>query len=137
MSDERIRAAVRAALETAGGPAGVSDVIDQATEISLRRWRSYDRRARQRRPTDADKIEDLAKGLRDAFEPDRNLVGPLMAEYRWSAQAVAAVLLQEAAQRTIRLPPQPLTTARAADDHPGAGGPRRRRWERMRFRYGR
>lgn len=97
MDDEQLRADVRAALESAWGPAGMPETLDRATEISLRRWNSFERRSKQRRPTPADRIEDLAKGLRDAFEPDRSLVGPLMAEYRSSARAVAAVL-QEAAQ---------------------------------------
>jgi hypothetical protein len=85
------RAAVRAALESAGGPAGRPETIDRATDVSLRRWESFHRRHRRRASRD-DRIEDLAKGLRDAFEPDRHLVGPMMTEYRASARAVASVL---------------------------------------------
>lgn len=90
--DERTRAAVRAALESAWGPAGQPEVLDRATTISLRRWQSFDRRKRRRGASLDDRIEDLAKGLRDAFESDRRLVGPLMSEYRASARAVALVL---------------------------------------------
>jgi hypothetical protein len=94
MDGEQIRKAVRAALESAWGPAGTPEVLDCATDISLRRWRSFDRRCKTRQPTTEDRIEDLAKGIRDAFEPDRRLVGPMMTEYRASAAAAAAVLLQ-------------------------------------------
>ncbi|GAB3279064.1 hypothetical protein GCM10027589_05450 [Actinocorallia lasiicapitis] len=94
MDDAQIREAVRAALQSAWGPAGRPEVLDRATDISLRRWRSFDRRNGRRRPTTSDRIEDLAKGIRDAFEADRRLVGPMMTEYRASAEAAAAVLLQ-------------------------------------------
>lgn len=39
-----------------------------------------------------DRIEDLAVGLRDAFETDRRLVGPMMTHYRCVAKALAGVL---------------------------------------------
>lgn len=69
-------------------PAGRSQMID----IGLRRWRSFERRNKRKRPTLDDRVEDLAEGLRDAFEPDRRLVGPLMHHYRCVAKAMASVL---------------------------------------------
>jgi hypothetical protein len=98
--EERARAAVRAALESARGPAGQAETLDQATEISLRRWRSFDRRSGRRRASADDRIEDLAKGLRDAFESNPRLVGPLMSEYRASARAVAQALDPDAPDRS-------------------------------------
>jgi hypothetical protein len=42
-------------------------------------WRDFEAR-----------VEDLAKGLRDAFEADRQLVGPLMEDYRVLARTLGA-----------------------------------------------
>jgi hypothetical protein len=55
-----------------------------------RRWRSYARRARRPGPvTSRQRVEDLAKWLRDRFEPSRALAGPLTAPGPGlSAQAV-------------------------------------------------
>ena len=69
-------------------PARRSQMID----IGLRRWRSFERRNKRKRPTLDDRIEDLAEGLRDAFEPDRRMVGPLMQHYRCIAKTMASVL---------------------------------------------
>lgn len=69
-------------------PDGRSRMID----IGLRRWRSFERRNKRKRPTLDDRVEDLALGLRDAFEPDRRLVGPMMMDYRCVAKAMATVL---------------------------------------------
>ncbi len=40
------------------------------------------------------RLEDLAKGLRDHFEPDPKMVGPLMEDYRYLASCIASVLLR-------------------------------------------
>ncbi len=61
-------------------------------DIGLRRWRSFERRNKRKYPTRDHRVEDLAEGLRDAFEPDRKMVGPLMHHYRCVAEAMAAVL---------------------------------------------
>jgi hypothetical protein len=37
----------------------------------------------------AARTEDLAKGLRDAYESDRALTGPLMQDYRYLAADLA------------------------------------------------
>ena len=60
--------------------------------VALRRWRSFDRRSKRKSSTREERIEDLAKGLRDAVERDPRLVGPLMEDYRHVARTLAGVL---------------------------------------------
>jgi hypothetical protein len=69
-------------------PDGRSRMID----IGLRRWRSFERRNKRKHPTLDDRVEDIALGLRHAFEPDRRLGGPMMMHYRCVAKAMATVL---------------------------------------------
>lgn len=57
--------------------------------IALRRWNSFSRRSRGRAPADSVRIEDLAKGLRDICEERRELVGPLIEDYRHLAAVLA------------------------------------------------
>jgi hypothetical protein len=76
----------------AGCPVAGPKGRDQLAKTALRRWRSFRRRARERRPSDDARIEDLAKGLRDAIEADRRLVGALMEDYRYLARVLASVL---------------------------------------------
>ena len=56
-----------------------------------RRWASQGRRLRSS-ASRVERIEDLAKGLRDRLEGDRHLVGPLMEDYRSLARRLADVL---------------------------------------------
>jgi len=70
------------------GPAGRERMV----EVGLRRWRSFQRRNRRRSWARGDRIEDLAKGLRDAVEPEPRLAGPILADYRCVAEAIAAVV---------------------------------------------
>jgi hypothetical protein len=61
--------------------------------IAVRRWRSFGRRSgHPRQATHAERVEDLAKGLRDRFEVDPSLTGPLLEDYRHLAVRLAAVL---------------------------------------------
>jgi hypothetical protein len=86
---------VVAAEHQSGSPiAGHDDSVRQETaRIALRRWRSFARRTQHpERITHADRIEDLAKGLRDHFERKPALTGPLMADYRHLADRLADVL---------------------------------------------
>ena len=62
--------------------------------VAVRRWRSFDRRSKRKPSTREERIEDLAKGLRDAVERDPRLVGPLMEDYRHMARTLAGVLDQ-------------------------------------------
>jgi hypothetical protein len=74
-----------------GCPVAGGDADDTAT-VALRRWRSFDRRGPAKRATFEDRVEDLAKGLRDRFEADPAMVGPLMEDYRHLASCLAPVL---------------------------------------------
>ena len=65
--------------------------------VALRRWRSFPRRVGRRPRTVEARSADLAMGLRAAFESDRRLVGPLLADYRHVAQVMGEVLLAHTA----------------------------------------
>jgi hypothetical protein len=71
-----------------GGPDEGSDV--RIAEIARRRWASQARRLRPGADHDR-RVEDLAKGLVAAFEPDPRLIGPEIADYRFVARLLAAV----------------------------------------------
>ncbi len=98
-----------AAASSVGCPvAGQSD--DDHAEIAataLRRWFASERRLKPA-ASYAERVEDLAKGLRDRFESDPSLVGPLMEDYRWLALQIAD---------TISLPaesgPRPASTSQS------------------------
>ena len=77
-----------------GCPAAGQDAGSRqdTARVALRRWRSFDRRSKRKPATREERSEDLAKGLRDASERDRRLVGPLMEDYRHLARTLAAVL---------------------------------------------
>jgi hypothetical protein len=75
-----------------GCPLAHPSARSQMIVLGLRRWRSFERRNTHKRPTLDDRVEDLAVGLRDAFEPERKLVGPMMQHYRCIAKAMATVL---------------------------------------------
>ena len=62
--------------------------IDEIVDVGWRRWSSYDRRRKARRSAAGARVEDLAKGLRDAFESEPRLAGPLMDDYRFLAQTL-------------------------------------------------
>jgi hypothetical protein len=65
----------------------------EMVEVAIRRWRSFSRRsAHPERATQADRVADLAKGLRDRLEITPALTGPLMEDYRHLAARLAAVL---------------------------------------------
>ena len=87
--------AVAQAQHLSGSPvAGHDDANRRETvEVAIRRWRSFSRRSRHpERATHAERVEDLAKGLRDRFEITPALTGPLMEDYRHLAAELAAVL---------------------------------------------
>ncbi|MCW3820842.1 hypothetical protein ONA91_41120 [Micromonospora sp. DR5-3] len=80
-------------LRAAGSPLlRTSEQGERIAKVAFRRWRSFDRRSRVRRPSRADRIRDLAHGLADALEADPRLVGPLMRDYECLAKAFAAVI---------------------------------------------
>lgn len=87
--------AVVEAEQLSGCPVAGHDVSArrEIAELAARRWRSFGRRsAHGGRATLAERAEDLAKGLRDRFEDDPALAGPLMEDYRHLAARLAAVL---------------------------------------------
>lgn len=88
--------AVVEAGELSGCPVSGRDraARQEIAAIAMRRWRSFARRsAHPGRASDADRVEDLAKGLRDRFEVNPALTGPLMEDYRHLAGRLAAVLI--------------------------------------------
>jgi len=65
----------------------------ETARTAMRRWRSFSRRSpHPDRATDDERVEDLAKGLRDHREREPALTGPLMTDYRHLAVKLAALL---------------------------------------------
>lgn len=74
----------------AGSPVLRPENVDDALAVAVRRWRSFQRRNTKRAGDLEARTEDLAKGLRDRFEEEPHLVGPLMEDYRFLASVLAA-----------------------------------------------
>src|SRR5687768_14404928 len=94
MSEERILSSLEEVVVQArlqGCPVAREQIQNELARVALRRWRSFDRRHKKSDSNRA-RVEDLAKGLRDAIEGDRSLVGPLMDDYRWLAEQLAQKL---------------------------------------------
>jgi len=65
----------------------------ETARTAMRRWRSFSRRSSHpERATHDERVEDLAKGLRDHREREPALTGPLMTDYRHLAAKLAALL---------------------------------------------
>ena len=64
--------------------------VSQMAQIAFRRWSSFERRHRTRKPTDEQRIKDLAKGLQAHFEPDVPYTP--MSEWLHLARLLAGVL---------------------------------------------
>ncbi len=69
-----------------------SSLHDKSIQVGQRRWRSFDRRNTRRHPTDEDRVEDLARGLWQAFETGGLSPGSELQDYRCVARALAQVL---------------------------------------------
>ncbi|UQU67858.1 hypothetical protein COUCH_16950 [Couchioplanes caeruleus] len=78
-------------LHKEGSPVVRPETADEVIESGWRRWHSFERRNQKATGAWEQRLEDLAKGLRDAFEPDRRLVGPLMEDYRHLASILGQV----------------------------------------------
>ena len=76
-------------------PSGDEERRDVAA-VAVRRWNTFERRAKKASGALDARVEYLAKGLRDAYEPDSARVGPLMTDYRWLAQRIALALTSRA-----------------------------------------
>lgn len=86
-------AAIAAAWDAGCPVAGTNDdEFRQKADIAVRRWDSVGRRHRGAFLSAEERVEDLAKGLRNRFENDGNLVGPLMDDYRYLAGQIAEAL---------------------------------------------
>jgi hypothetical protein len=69
---------------------------DATATAAIRRVSSIGRRYRGKgAPTREDRVEDLAKGLRDRSEEDPKLVGRLMADHRYLASKIIEALYPE------------------------------------------
>jgi hypothetical protein len=79
-----------------GSPVVGPETADDVIEVGWRRWHSFKRRHRKAAGSWDQRLEDLAKGLRDAFEPNRRLVGPLIEDYRHLASALGQVFMANA-----------------------------------------
>jgi len=75
----------------AGCPIPSPALQGRLLEVGFRRWRSFGRRTKLRNPSREDRIRDLTKGL-STLEPDPELIGPLIEDYRCVATALASVL---------------------------------------------
>ena len=95
------RSSARAAMDRLhadGSPVAGPESADEVIRVGWRRWQSFERR-HKKATSSGERVEDLAKGLRDAFESERQLVGPLMEDYRHLASILNGVF---AAGRTSR-----------------------------------
>ncbi len=91
---QRIVAAIESAWDAGCHIASGTDADrERMAQISLRRWNSFARRHKE--DGNEEQVEDLAKGLRDACEADRDLVEPLMKEYCYLASVISGVMLAE------------------------------------------
>lgn len=90
----RVAQAIAEAFE-AGSPVAArdDDGRQHMAGVAVRRWNSFERRAKGKRASTDERVEDLAKGLRDAYEADRALAGPLMEDYRWLAGRIADAIV--------------------------------------------
>jgi hypothetical protein len=87
---ERLMNAIQGAYRS-GCPVAPRDPAEASrlAKIALRRWNSFSRRSRETASTDAVRVEDLAKGLRDIDQEGRELAGPLIEDYRHLAAVLA------------------------------------------------
>ncbi|MFC7359370.1 hypothetical protein [Nocardioides astragali] len=66
-----------------------ADDIEAIVTVGWRRWNSFERRNGKRSSGIEVRVEDLAKGLRDKFERQPSLTGPLIEDYRHLARTLA------------------------------------------------
>jgi hypothetical protein len=96
--DQAVQDAARTALLElcrGGSPVVRNETVNEVIAIAARRWRSFERRSAKRSDDLDARAEDLAKGLRDHFEAQPQLVGPLMEDYRHLAGVLAAEFSRE------------------------------------------
>jgi len=102
--DEKIRTAVELAWRQGSPVAGRSPTARaEVAAVAVHRWRSAHRRVSPNAEL-TDRIEDLAKGLRDGLEQNPAVSGPLIEDYRWLAYQIVVALTAASAEST-ELPP--------------------------------
>ncbi len=101
-SDVQRIADVIAEAAQAGSPVAGGDEEGRRAmaAVAIRRWNSFDRRARKKRAGTEDRVEDLAKGLptptsQTLHSSGLTSSGPLMEDYRWLARRIAEELVSE------------------------------------------
>lgn len=93
-AEERCTEVARSAWDAGNPVAGqTEDDWKRIANVAVRRWRSAHRRLRKN-ASHYDRIEDLAKGLRDQMEADPSLAGPLIEDYRSLAGRLAEVIVE-------------------------------------------
>ena len=86
---EELLQAVAAAVASARGRTTASERDRDVAAVAVRRWRSFARRNKRADATREARVQDLARGLLERFDPDH------MDEpgwHTWSAEAVADLL---------------------------------------------
>jgi hypothetical protein len=119
--DRKLKAVAEALWEEGcpvAGPQGRAMLVRTA----IRRWRSFSRRSLLPAPSPEERVEDLARGLRDHLERDPALAGPLLEDYRYLARKMAQVLLESAANPAGEGLPQAAPDGAGARDEPAGAG---------------
>lgn len=89
-----------AALDRDGSPVAWPESANRMVDTAWRRWQSFQRRHRKGRASFEDRVEDLAKGLRDAFEQEPRLAGPVLEDYRHVATVLGRLFEVQRAHLT-------------------------------------
>jgi hypothetical protein len=91
VSDEERTQVVKAISQAWAEGCPVASRPAEIATIAIRRWLSSERRGL--RPSDRGaRVRDLAKGLVSHFESEPALVGPLLRDYEYLAERIAAAL---------------------------------------------
>ncbi|MEQ4210160.1 hypothetical protein [Actinopolymorpha sp. B9G3] len=85
-----------------GSPVIGPETVEKTLAIGWRRWRSFERRNSKGAGDFEARLEDLAKGLRDALEADPRLTGPLIEDYRFLARTLGAEFARGGGPETDR-----------------------------------
>ena len=78
-------------LKEEGSPIVSGYSQEHIAKLALRRWNSFERRNKSKRASIEQKIEDLAKGLRNSLEEEPALAGPLVEDYRYLAAQISKI----------------------------------------------
>lgn len=90
MTRDEVEIAVAAAIDAESKTGASWWPGSEMAPIAVRRWFSFSRRRKTKRPTNDDRVLDLAKGLQARFEPDALYTH--FGEWMHLATVVAAIL---------------------------------------------